>query len=651
MTGINYFSKLSYLMIETNSDCNLSCSFCNRDLLVSKGTRKPFHISEKEFHKMLEVFKHCPIDTIKLEGISEPTLHPNFPRLTEILRDTFPNAFVIIATNMQTRYKDIDFNRILSNVDMVYLSISGTEQLYEEIHTQGLWKRVRSNLEHIEAIVPESIRKKKLFLNFTATNYNFNSLPKLYKIKDEFSLARVRINLAQNWSEDEMNSNHFTHECLEYLQKYRHDIMGVGDWGYKDCFWPFNGIVVDVFGNVRQCIINNTQTPIANIWQDNLPETYNNSKHYQQTRATLQNNIPTKSCSTCDYKFLSPILFQLLKKQSIQNTSRSFSKPIGNINPFPGTTSGSTFEIINSNSSKQIMLKKSHTTDKVRILKEYNWLKAHSHFQSIPAPTSYVENGTGASYQRPYFYDYQDLSTVLNEDITPKEITSIITKILNTISQIHSNSWIKTSHQQITRYLDNKFVDKIDHAKQSSTSIENLSAHSTIVINNESCHGLKWIRENLYSSSIINILMNDSNSDLHGDLTAENILVGPQSQIILIDPNDGNTISSPYIDYAKLLQSFHSNYESIAQISDMKINSNQISFSLPHNQNYAIARSTVENFIDDNFPPFAKILIQFHEAINFARMIPYQIKARPKIAPVYFSVMIKLFNRFLKNEF
>ena len=92
MSTPDYFSQISYLMVETNSSCNLKCSFCNREELVAKGWREPLNISLEGFKKLLAPFKDCPIDTIKLEGISEPMMHPKFDVMARELRQSFPKA-------------------------------------------------------------------------------------------------------------------------------------------------------------------------------------------------------------------------------------------------------------------------------------------------------------------------------------------------------------------------------------------------------------------------------------------------------------------------------------------------------------------------------------------------------------------------------
>lgn len=261
------FENISYLMIETNSSCNLKCTSCNRERLVREGYREPKNVSLEEFREMLDVFKSCRINTIKLEGLSEPFLHPQFDVMAKELRSYFPKAFVIIATNCQYHVEKTCFFKTLPYVDMVYLSVDGIGETFEKLRKGASFSRLLSTFESLKQNVSQEVRSKKLFINFTLTNENFHQLPEVYTLNETYGFAGVRINLAQNWNEDEKNHHQFSPECLETLKKYKQDLKGVPGWEYKECFWPYEGIVVDVFGNFRQCIINTSQKPLGNFFK------------------------------------------------------------------------------------------------------------------------------------------------------------------------------------------------------------------------------------------------------------------------------------------------------------------------------------------------------------------------------------------------
>ena len=321
----DYFSQISYIMIETNSSCNLKCSFCNREELVEKGLRSFKSLSPEEFKSNLLQFQSCNIDTIKIEGISEPMLHKEFDICAKYTRELFPDAFIIIATNLQYNIEKTAFKKTLQYVDMVYLSIDGVNETYESSRPGSSYKKLLTSLEWIKENTTVH-EKEKLHINFTLTEYNYHQLTEIYYLRDQYQLKSVRINLAQNWSEDQYNQRDFHPELLKAVEQYKEDLKGVPNWSYNKCFWPYEGIIIDVYGDIRQCIINTSQIPLGNIHKDNIKEIYNNSLHYKEVRNNLNMNQAHASCKTCDYKILSPYLEKIQGNNAKNIKPREFKK-------------------------------------------------------------------------------------------------------------------------------------------------------------------------------------------------------------------------------------------------------------------------------------------------------------------------------------
>lgn len=319
----NYFNNISYLVIEVNSSCNLKCTYCNREELVKTGYRETKTISPLDLENALIKFTDCKIDTIKLEGISEPMLHNKFDECTKVVKKFFPNAHLIVATNLQYEISKTSFLKSLEYIDMLYLSIDGVGDIYEKARPPAKFSRLIQSLEYIKENVPPSL-KKKLHINFVASNENVDTLSEIYKLKDFYSLSSVRINIAQNWDEKNNSKISFTENFINTLKKYKQDVKGVPDWSYSDCFWPFEGLVIDVFGDVRQCIINTSQKPLANIHKDNLETFFNSSDHYVETRRKLSCDTAGDNCRNCDYKYLATPLREILGELKVE--PRSFNK-------------------------------------------------------------------------------------------------------------------------------------------------------------------------------------------------------------------------------------------------------------------------------------------------------------------------------------
>ena len=310
----DWFSTINYLMIEANSQCNLKCQTCTREILAEEGLRKPLLITPEKLIFLLEQLKDCPITTIKFEGLSEPFLHPYFFDLCGIVKRYFSSAHLIVITNLQYAIGNVNFKKVCEHAGAIYISIDGTEELYENIRTGAKWSVALKNLNYINDNLSHEL-KEKIYINFTASKKNYLQLPQIYNLKEQFKLGGVRINLVQNWEEGKLNDNDFPKEMLSFLKNYIIDLKGASPWDFQDCFWPFNGIVIDVEGNVRQCVLNTTQKPIGNAFVTPLKKIYNEHPYFLQLRNSLFQNFAPVACVNCDYKNLNAVLSELFQSE------------------------------------------------------------------------------------------------------------------------------------------------------------------------------------------------------------------------------------------------------------------------------------------------------------------------------------------------
>ena len=223
----------------------------------------------------------------------------------DVIKETFPEAFVISATNCQYKIDDKFYNS-LENIDLLYLSIDGYEESYEIARPKATWKLL---LEFLDSIDMTRIKKTRLTINYVVTSENYKDIVKLNKLVDEKYpfIEEVRLNIAQNWSEDEMSNLPIEKGMLEELIKYKDNVKGEAPWTYSDCFWPKSGLYMDVLGNIKTCALNTSTLPIGNIFNENVADILNSTRR-NEIKECCADNKPNDHCKTCDYKKLSPIL-------------------------------------------------------------------------------------------------------------------------------------------------------------------------------------------------------------------------------------------------------------------------------------------------------------------------------------------------------
>jgi len=301
---------ITYAYLETTNHCNLDCVFCNRRDVVTKETLK--HMSLDDWDKILSILAPHPINEAKLMGLGEPFFHPFYDQITLRFKETFPNAFVISATNLQYKVNDKFFNAA-KNLDLLYLSIDGYKETYEAARPGSKWSRLINSLEEIQKRINSFDLRTRFEINFVATPDTIQSLENVYNLYEEFDfITDIRINLAQWWGEDDKLELDYNSDYLTILRKYKDKVKGKAPWDFKDCFWPKRGIYMTVDGSVKVCCINTSTTPIGNIFKDDLQEMRQQSK-LKNIRNDLINNVQENPhCKTCSYKVLSPVLDKIL---------------------------------------------------------------------------------------------------------------------------------------------------------------------------------------------------------------------------------------------------------------------------------------------------------------------------------------------------
>lgn len=149
------------------------------------------------------------------------------------------------------------------------------------------------------------------------------------------------------------------------------------------------------------------------------------------------------------------------------------------------------------------------------------------------------------------------------------------------------------------------------------------------------------------------IFINDIYSEIHGDLTIENIIClrseERKENFYFIDPNPGNIHESSNLDYAKLLQSLHGGYEFLMATQNVEVNKNQINFIYTKSDIYTYLYKMLDEYMYDNFSLNRIKSIYYHEIIHWLRLIPYKISKNEKRVLLFYAGMIMVMNDVIKR--
>jgi hypothetical protein len=114
----------------------------------------------------------------------------------------------------------------------------------------------------------------------------------------------------------------------------------------------------------------------------------------------------------------------------------------------------------------------------------------------------------------------------------------------------------------------------------------------------------------------------------------------------LIDPNPVNGFQSPFIDFAKLMQSLHLGYEAVHRDPRASFADARLSVSLHRSSQYDVLFAHVTQDLRARFGEAGLQQILLHEMINYLRLIPYQLRRSRMAGLAFFACLCILIQNY-----
>ena len=198
----------------------------------------------------------------------------------------------------------------------------------------------------------------------------------------------------------------------------------------------------------------------------------------------------------------------------------------------------------------------------------------------------------------------------------------------------------------LDRYIAVKAEENLE-ILLASRELHELLRYDTLVINHREYRNLSQLLPMFAAEHLRQIFRDDKISDIHGDLTIENIICvdrGEGPGFYLIDPNPGNILDSKFLDYAKLLQSLHGGYEFMMKTSAVSVVKNRIDFIYTRSTTYDELLSVLRAHMDAHFSHDEVRSIFYHELVHWLRLLPYKLRKDSKLAPMFYAGFIMVAN-------
>lgn len=296
------------LVLELTNACNLNCVMCGRNAADFKPTVFDMDIF-RSFEPIMDY-----IEEVTLMGWGEPTIHPHFNEMLEIIdKHSARKYFCTNGMNLK-KIKDAVFDY---HVDVFAVSLDGaTNETNGRIRRGSKIDVITEDLKEIVKIKKErGLKYPWINFVFCAMQSNIRELPDLVRLAAEIGIEEVKVVYLTVFEKSLLNESLWGHDDLvrsvfEESIKVGNELGIVlklphyvgedeaGDKYHKDCFVSWRDFFLGSDRFVRPCM----STPIHFFEYDMNKDFFEmwNSREYRNYRAIVndQNKMdaPCKRC-------------------------------------------------------------------------------------------------------------------------------------------------------------------------------------------------------------------------------------------------------------------------------------------------------------------------------------------------------------------
>lgn len=304
------------------------------------------------------------------------------------------------------------------------------------------------------------------------------------------------------------------------------------------------------------------------------------------------------------------------------------------------------------NNGKNFFRKYAFGADGDKLYQQIEWLQRFKDIIPLPDIMQYQKQDTFCYYDMPY--DSQAVGLFDYAHSMPKEnawkfIKKATECLENSLYKVNQRPADKATIDEYIKSKVNKNLDKIMNAKY----LKRLMEYDEIIINGRSFHNLPYYLPYLSEEHLYDIFKNDTYSEIHGDLTIENIIctrnADGDDDFYIIDPNTGNVHDSSNLDYGKLLQSIHGGYEFLMATKNVSIERNRINFVFTKSEAYTYLYDMLDKYMREHFEEERVKSIYYHEIIHWLRLMPYKIEKNGKRVLLFYAGMLMVMYDVVNN--
>lgn len=274
---------------------------------------------------------------------------------------------------------------------------------------------------------------------------------------------------------------------------------------------------------------------------------------------------------------------------------------------------------------------------------QYTWLEeASKKGLPVTAAFNFVHDSNFCFYEMPYVIGSIDMYEWIHA-VPIEQSKQALKNLIQIISEFHNtNSIGEPEVSQLDSYLKSKVLDNIELIKSIASQ---LIDPVNFKINGEAFSIREW--DFLEDIDLLkSIIINTTQTDIHGDLTIDNLIIDGAQNWMLIDPNPSTIYKTTLMDWGKLLQSLHAGYEFLDRDTKVIFNQNSIKYPSYRSDRYQVLFNTLLSELRNRYGEAGIKEAFLHEIIHFLRLLPYKFKVNDEKGLLFFSVTCTIIREF-----
>ena len=274
---------------------------------------------------------------------------------------------------------------------------------------------------------------------------------------------------------------------------------------------------------------------------------------------------------------------------------------------------------------------------------QYAWLQ-EAFIKGLPVTTAFnfVNHPNFCFYEMPYSLGSTDMHEWIHA-VPVDNSKQVLNNLVQVISVHHESCFIdEQKASMLADYLNDKVINNINIIKE---TVSQLIDPLDFTINGENFSINEWkFLENI--DLLLSIIKHTRQTDIHGDLTIDNLVIDKAQNWMLIDPNPSTIFKSALMDWGKLLQSLHTGYEFLDRDTKVTFDQKTIRYHVYRSDRYqelfVLLLSELKNKYGDAGTKEAFL----HEIIHYLRLLPYKFKANDEKGLLFFAVTCTIIREF-----